>query len=56
MSKKDIIRTLVEIYHEDEEDVKNLSKKELEECLEEYEDHSNQFIHEDEFDGSHSWD
>jgi hypothetical protein len=33
-----------------------MKKEELEELLEEYEDHSSMFPHGDEYDGSHEWD
>ena len=36
--------------------VHKMKKEELEELLEEYEDHSSMFPHGDEYDGSHEWD
>ena len=56
MKKAELIEYLVETYHEDENMLKKMKKDELEELLENYEDHSDLFPNDDEFDGSHAWD
>lgn len=56
MKKAELIAYLVAEYNEDEEDLKDMTKEELEDLLEEYEDHSDMFPNGDEFDGSHEWD
>ena len=56
MKKQELIDYLVDTYHEDKNELKNMKKDELEEILENYEDHSDMFPNDDEFDGSHEWD
>ena len=56
MKKQELIDYLVDTYHEDTNELKNMTKDELKEILENYEDHSDMFPHDDEFDGSHEWD
>ena len=56
MKKQELINYLVDTYHEDKNELKNMKKYELEEILENYEDHSDMFPNNDEFDGSHEWD
>lgn len=56
MTKRELIDYLVETYHEDREELKQMNKEELVEKLENYEDHSELFPNGDEFDGSHPWD
>ena len=56
MKKQELIDYLVDTYHEDKNELKNTKKDELEEILENYEDHSDMFPNDDEFDGSHEWD
>ena len=56
MKKQELIDYLVNTYHEDKNELKNMKKDELEEILENYEDHSDMFPNDDEFDGSHEWD
>lgn len=56
MKKQELIDYLVETYHEDKDELKKMKKEELEELLEEYEDHSGLFPNDDEYDGSHEWD
>ena len=56
MKKQELIDYLVDTYQEDKNELKNMKKYELEEILENYEDHSDMFPNNDEFDGSHEWD
>ena len=56
MKKQELIDYWVDTYHEDKNELKNMKKDELEEILENYEDHSDMFPNDDEFDGSHEWD
>lgn len=56
MKKQELIDYLVDTYHENKNELKNMKKEELEERLEEYEDHSDMFPNDDEYDGSHEWD
>ena len=56
MKKQELINYLVDTYQEDKNELKNMKKYELEEILENYEDHSDMFPNNDEFDGSHEWD
>lgn len=56
MRKAELIDCLVDTYKEDREELKGMTKSELEELLEEYEDHSDMFPNDDEYDGSHEWD
>lgn len=50
MNKKDLIRILVDTYHEDEVELKKMSLSELKEILFELEDHSDLFPNGDEYD------
>lgn len=56
MTKADLINTLVEEYYEDEEELRKLTRRDLQDLLEEKEDHSDMFPNDDEFDGSHDYD
>ena len=56
MNKKQLIELLVQDYAQDENELKEMDKEELEELLEEFEDHSDMFPNGDENDGSHEWD
>lgn len=56
MRKNELIEYLIENYTVDESELKKMSKDELEELLEEYEDHSSLFPNDDEYDGSHEYD
>lgn len=56
MRKQELIEYLVNEYNEDKKELKNMTKQELEEILENYEDHGIMFPNNDEFDGSHEWD
>ena len=56
MKKQELIDYLVDTYQEDKNELKNMKKYELEEILENYEDHSDMFPNNDEFDGSHERD
>ncbi|MCM1121185.1 MAG: hypothetical protein NC416_01240 [Eubacterium sp.] len=56
MKKRELIDYLVETYHEDKDELKKMKKDELEDLLNEIEDHSSMFPNDDEYDGSHEWD
>lgn len=56
MKKQELIEYLVETYDEDESELKAMRKEELEDKLDNYENHSDLFPNDDEFDGSHEWD
>lgn len=56
MSKNELIEILVNDYGEDKDEMKKMSKKELEELIEEFADHSDLFPNDDEYDGSHEYD
>lgn len=56
MNKTDLIRLLVDVYHEDESYLKTLSMSELREILSEVEDHEDLFPNGDEYDDSYSFD
>ena len=61
MGIDEVIEYLVEKYDEDEEELRNrMEEDETDEyprdLLKEYEDHSDMFPNDDEFDGSHEWD
>lgn len=56
MRKEEIIDYLAETYDEDINELKKMDRNELEEVRKNYEDHSDFFPNDDEFDGSHEWD
>ena len=55
MTKGDLIEALIE-YGEDRDELKRMTKEELKEQLEEYEDTSDMFPNGDQYDGSHEYD
>ena len=56
MTKTELKQYLIETYHVDSEELKDCSKEELLDMLHEFEDHSDLFPNDDEYDGSHDWD
>lgn len=56
MTKEEIIAILHNEYQEDLDDLKEMTKQDLQNLLNDYEDHSDLFPNDDEYDGSHSWD
>lgn len=56
MKKQELIDYLADTYQEDKDELKKRTKDELEDLLDEIEDHSSMFPNGDEYDGSHEWD